>query len=84
MTAVAIACLPILFTGHSIKRWEGLLFVAYAGIYTTFLVLQATDHRALDLFTQAMLVFVLPLTAVTIALVTARSIRAGRWRATWR
>lgn len=84
MTAVAIACLPILFTGHSIKRWEGMLFVAYAGIYTTFLVLQATDHRALDLFKQAMLSFVLPLTALTIALVTARSIRAGRWRATWR
>lgn len=84
MVAVAVACLPILFTGHNIKRWEGLLFLGYAVLYTTFLVLQATDHRALGLFREAMLLFVLPLTAVTVALVAVRSIQAGRWRATWR
>ena len=83
MLAVAVACLPILFTGHRIDRWEGFLFVGYAAAYTAYLVLQATEHRALGPFNVVMLAFVLPLTAVTVAIVTVRSVRAGRWRKTW-
>jgi len=29
MAAVAVACLPILFTGYRIARWEGVLFLGY-------------------------------------------------------
>ena len=37
MIAVAIACLPIFFTGYSIDRWEGGLFLSYYAIYTAYL-----------------------------------------------
>ena len=34
MVAVAVACLPVFFTGSLIARWEGLLFLAYYVAYT--------------------------------------------------
>lgn len=34
MLAVAVACLPIFFSGLRINRWEGLLFLGYYLIYT--------------------------------------------------
>ena len=40
---VAVACLPIFFTGNVIARWEGGLFFAYYIAYTTYLVLAATQ-----------------------------------------
>ncbi|HHY53962.1 MAG TPA: calcium/sodium antiporter, partial [Chloroflexi bacterium] len=42
MVAVAIACLPIFLTGHTIARWEGVVFLAYYAAYTVYLVLDAT------------------------------------------
>jgi cation:H+ antiporter len=75
MVAVAVACLPVFFTGHRIARWEGLLFLAYYVAYTAFLVLQATRHDALEGFAWVMVWFALPLTAATLAVFT--------WR-TWR
>lgn len=66
MTAVAVACLPIFFTGHLISRWEGGLFVGYYAAYTTYLVLAATGHAAVAGFRTAMLWFALPLTALTL------------------
>ena len=41
MVAVAMACLPIFFTGHLIARWEGGLFFAYYLAHTAYLVLMA-------------------------------------------
>jgi cation:H+ antiporter len=78
MTAVAIACLPIFFTGHSIERWEGGLFLAYYIAYVAYLVLDATNSTALKLFSVAMLGFVVPLTVLTLVLVTVRAYRAQR------
>lgn len=77
MIAVAIACLPIFFTGHLIARWEGLLFLSYYVAYTAYLILASQQHDALPAFSTVMLEFVLPLTAVTIALLAVRSWRAG-------
>ena len=34
MIAVAVACLPIFFTGYRIARWEGAIFLAYYVAYT--------------------------------------------------
>jgi len=74
MIAVAVACLPIFFTGHSIARWEGFLFLGcYAG-YTAYLIMDATGHDALPLFSQVMLMFVLPLLAVTVSVITFRAL----------
>jgi cation:H+ antiporter len=78
MTAVAVACLPIFFTGHTISRWEGAVFLAYYVAYTLFLVLDASDHDALPDFSWVMSAFILPLTAVTLTVVSLRAWRKNR------
>lgn len=80
MIAVAIACLPIFFTGNLISRREGILFLAYYGVYTLYLILRSTEHDALPIFSTVMLAFVLPLTAITLAIVTMRALRKRRER----
>jgi cation:H+ antiporter len=78
MTAVAVACLPVFFSGYRIARWEGGLFLAYYVAYTAYLVLGAADHDALPVFSAAMMGFVMPLTAVTLIVVAVRGMRAAR------
>lgn len=78
MIAVAFACLPIFFTGGVISRWEGGLLLGYYIAYTAYLIMAATAHDALAMFGAAMLYFVLPLTALTLAVVTFNAIRKGR------
>ncbi len=78
MTAVAVACLPIFFTGHTIERWEGALFLGYYLAYTLFLVLAASGHDALPAYSAVMLSFVIPLTVLTLAVVTWRAVRARK------
>jgi cation:H+ antiporter len=73
MLAVAVACLPIFFTGATVARWEGGLFVGYYIAYTAYLILAATQHDALPLFSGVMLGFVAPLTVVTLTLVAVRA-----------
>lgn len=73
MIAVAVACLPIFFTGSRISRWEGALFVGYFCAYMAYLVMSASQHEALDEFNLVMLFFILPLTAVTLLVVAFRS-----------
>ncbi|UCD77018.1 MAG: calcium/sodium antiporter [Desulfobacterales bacterium] len=75
MTAVAVACLPIFFTGNVISRWEGGLFLGYYLTYTLYLILSATRSDILPLFGRAMLWFVIPITAVTLLVVLVRAIR---------
>jgi len=78
MVAVAVACLPIFFTGHSIARWEGIVFLGYYGAYTVYVVLAATKHDGLASFGHVMLWYVIPLTALTFGVTTVRALRAGR------
>jgi cation:H+ antiporter len=80
MIAVAIACLPIFFTGYRIDRWEGVLFLGYYAAYTVYLYLRATQHEALPTFSTIMAVFVLPLTTVTLLIVVIRNIQTNRQR----
>lgn len=75
MTAVAFACLPIFFSGYSIDRWEGVVFFGGYIAYTAYLVLDAAQHDALPMFSNAMLYFVLPLVAITLAVVGIRALR---------
>ena len=76
MIVVAIACLPIFFTGHIIARWEGFLFLGYYVAYTLYLILASAQHDALPFFSNAMLLFVMPLTALTLLIVTIRECRS--------
>ena len=78
MVAVAVACLPIFFTGHLIMRWEGALLLAYAFGYTAYLLLDATQHPSADRFGDAMTGVVIPLTVLTLVIVTVREVRARR------
>lgn len=75
--AVAVACLPVFFTGCRISRWEGALFAAYYVVYVGYLLLRVVDHPLLEPFAFAMWLVALPLTAVTL-LVLALQARARR------
>lgn len=80
MIATAIACLPIFFTGSRIARREGLLFLGYYVAYTTYLLLNSTGHEALPAYSFVMLAFVIPLTAITLLTLAARSLQRRRKR----
>ena len=77
MIAVAVACLPIFFTGHLIARWEGGLFFGYYVAYLTYLVLRASAAPLTTQFSTVMIVFVIPLTIITLLIGVYRSLRGG-------
>ena len=76
--AAAVACLPVMFTGRLIARWEGAVFLAYYAAYAIYLGLAASAHDALPVYSAVMLEFVMPLTVLTVAVVTARAWLARR------
>jgi cation:H+ antiporter len=78
MVAVAIAVLPVAFVGYIINRWEGFLFVAFAVLYTTYLVMDATQHDLADGFRTVMVFFVIPLVALTLGIFVVRELRLKR------
>lgn len=75
MLAVAFACLPVFLTGREIARWEGAVFLGYYAAYTAYLILTAQQHDLLPAFNQAMLSFVLPLTVITLVVMSLRKPR---------
>jgi len=76
MIAVAITCLPIFFTGYSISRFEGLLFLGCYGAYVAYLIMAAQQHDALPVLSEVMLLFVIPLLVLTLVVMVTRQIRA--------
>jgi cation:H+ antiporter len=78
MIAVAVACLPIFAHGYSVSRWEGFVFLGYYVAYTVWLILDATDSAISRTYGIAMVAFVLPLTAITLAVVGFRTWRSTR------
>ncbi len=78
MTAVAVACIPIFFSGTKILRREGALFFGYYLAYTAYLILDAIRHPMLPLFTQVMIGVALPITVVTLTIVMIRVIGQRR------
>lgn len=80
MIAVALACLPIFFTGFTIARWEGAIFLGSYLAYTTFLILVATNNPALETFSNAMLLM-LPLMAATLIWTGLQALRSRQQRA---
>jgi cation:H+ antiporter len=75
MFAVALVCLPIVFTRHRIARWEGALLLFYYAAYILYLVLDANGHDALPQYSETMLYFVLPVTAVALSVVATNQFR---------
>lgn len=78
MIAVLTACLPIFFTGSIIARWEGVLFLAYYIAYTAYLIMYSTRHASLPIFSTMMIAFVIPITVLTLVIVTLQAIREKR------
>ena len=80
MVAVALALVPVAFTGFTVARWEGALFVAYYVAYAVYVLLDATGHDALDPYSEVMLGFVVPITVVWLGLLVAYEIGVRRGR----
>jgi cation:H+ antiporter len=77
MIAVALACLPVFLTGREIARWEGGVFLLYYAAYVAYLILAAQQHDALGVFSSTMLGFVIPITVVTLVVMTLRPQQPG-------
>jgi cation:H+ antiporter len=80
MVAVAVALLPIVFTGFTIARWEAALFLAYYAAYVSYLLLAAGEHEVLPAFSTVMLAFVVPLTVLTLAVTVSYELGVRRER----
>ena len=80
MLATSVALVPIAFTGFTIARWEGVLFVSLYSAYLTYVVLDSTGHDAATGFNALMLWFVMPLVAATVIAFTAHEVRLIRKR----
>ena len=78
MIAVAVAVLPVIFTGGRITRWEGLLFLAYYAAYIAYLYLKAEQQEFVPQFHAVMLAFVLPLTVFGLGVAVLRALRTGK------
>lgn len=78
MIGVALACLPIFFTGFVISRANGALFLFSYFAYTAYLVMAALQHPALHTFSTVMLYGVIPLTALTLLVLAMRFYRNGQ------
>jgi cation:H+ antiporter len=74
MLAATVACLPIMFTGFAIARWEGALFFGSYLAYTAFLILTEVENPARDPFGIGLLL-VMPLVLATLAWTTYQGIR---------
>lgn len=78
MLAVALACLPVMFTGGMIARWEGAVFLGYYVAYTAFLILAVQQHSALPAFSGIMLTYVVPMTVLALAVSVLKHRRGAR------
>ena len=75
MLAVAMACFPIFLRGFVITRANGLFFLTYYVAYSLYLILGATNHDALPVFSKVMFEFIAPITGVMLV-----SFLAFEWR----
>ncbi|MCK9534567.1 MAG: calcium/sodium antiporter [Pseudomonas sp.] len=78
MMAVMVACLPIFFAGYRINRWEGALFLSYYVAYTAYLIMQSNGDSFANTFADAIIGYVVPLTAITLFVIAARAWRIQR------
>ena len=80
MLGVSVLMLPVFFSGYRISRWEGAVFVVFYGLYLSYLILAASEHRALSSFTFSALLFVIPLVILMSASAIYKLVFRGRKR----
>ena len=78
MIAVAVACLPIFFADYRISRLNGAAFLFFYVAYLVYLVFMATNQEAIGTLRAAMIYFILPITALTLIVITAREFSKKR------
>jgi len=79
MLAATLVLIPICWNGFAIKRWEGVLLAAFYVAYVAFLVMDAGDSTAPELF-RTMMLIVIPIVMLAF---TATGIQGWRkYRAT--
>jgi cation:H+ antiporter len=61
-----------------IARWEGVIFLGYYVAYTVYLILTATEHPNLTQYETFLLLFIAPLTVLTIGVSVAQELRKRR------
>jgi cation:H+ antiporter len=75
MVLVALACLPVVLIGHAIERWEGVVLLAFYGLYTAALICEAQGReQMLQVITTAAWVLG-PLTVAAYAATLVRQLR---------
>jgi cation:H+ antiporter len=74
MIAVAVACLPIFFAGYRISRFNGAAFLSFYIAYLVYLIMVATSNEGIGNLRAAMLYFILPITAMTLIVITVREV----------
>jgi cation:H+ antiporter len=79
MLAATLVLIPICWNGFAIKRWEGVLLAAFYVAYVAYLVMEAGDSTAPELF-RTMMLIVIPIVMLAF---TATGIQGWRkYRAT--
>jgi cation:H+ antiporter len=72
----ALACMPVVLTGHKISRSEGIFFLVYYITYIAYIVLDAMTSPALDYLIKGLLYGLAPVTVV----VAVYAIVKGVWQ----
>lgn len=80
MIAVALVLVPVAFTGFTIVRWEGAMFLGFYAAYVAYVLLDAAGHDAVEPFSGVMLGFVIPITGLWLALLVAYELGVRRGR----
>jgi cation:H+ antiporter len=74
MVFVALVCLPVFYIDDKVSRGEGLLFLSYYVLYTSYLIFEASKSSvlpAITLFSS----FYIPLTFIGLVMFTVRARR---------
>ena len=72
MVFVAVACLPVFFTGYVISRGNGALFLFLFVAYTLYLILSATQAPILAQYSEIMSLFVIPVAGISLIAMAMR------------
>jgi len=75
MVLVAIALLPLIFTGYQVSRVEGVVLLCWCAVYLTWTVLAATGHALLAPFSRVALYGLLPATVLFLLVTVVTALR---------
>ena len=72
--------MPNFFVGYRISRFNGATFLFFYIAYLVYLIFTASNHEGLGTLRVAMLYFFLPITALTLIVITAREVAQKKRR----